>query len=160
MEGGAMLEMFEHKPSLSKVKRGMSAADAEKLLAEDYRVVSDFDNGVEQWEVWHKDGRLSYPAAEIYLVDSKIHSIDEYLCRPFSGDAVDFAESFFQALASLMPSGKGDKLAADVSVVLDRSNPPGAQQKDIGIWLGETGIGIHIWAHDQNTRRLVLKKCR
>ena len=54
-----MLEMFEHKPSLSKVKRGMSAADAEKLLAEDYRVVSDFDNGVEQWEVWHKDGRLS-----------------------------------------------------------------------------------------------------
>ena len=157
-----MLEMFKHKASLSRVKRGMSATDAENLLAEEYRVVSHFDNGVEQWEVWHKDGRLSYPAAEIYLVDSKVHSIDEYLCRPFSGDAVDFAESLAQALSPLMPSSKGDKekLVADVSVVLDRSTPPGAQQKDIGIWFGEVGIGLHIWTHDQNNRRLVLKKCR
>ena len=103
-----MLEMLKHKPSLSKVKRGMSAADAEKLLADDYRVVNDFDNGVDRWEVWHKDGRLSYPAAEIYLVDRKVHSVDEYLCHPFTSDAVDCAEraSESSVQARSAPSGR------------------------------------------------------
>jgi hypothetical protein len=147
------------KMELSRLKRGMSAEDVRKNLS-DYRIVVESSSGIEKWQVWYKDGRQSYPAGEIYVVGGKVHSVDEYLCRPFSGDAVDFAESLFQALVSLMPSSKDDKLTGNVSIVLDRASPPGAQQKDVGIWSGEDGVGIHIWTHDQNTRRLVLMKCR
>jgi hypothetical protein len=149
------------KSPLSQIKRGMAATDAEKLLADDYRVVSDFCNGVDQWEVWYRDGQLSYPVGEIFLVDGKVHSIDEHLCRPFSGDAVDFAEALYQALISLSPSKeKQGKTVTEFKVVMEKCSPTGAQQTDIGIWSGDAGIGIHVWIHDQGTRRLVLKKCR
>ena len=92
-------------------------------------------------------------------MDDEVHSVDEFLCRPFSGDVVDFGESLFQALISIAPSGE-DKVVADFSVVLDKCSPPGAQEKDIGIWRGDSGIGIHVWIHDQETRRLVLKHSR
>ena len=155
-----MLEMFKHKPSLSKVKRGMSAEEVREALSDCRIVVEDCGLGLEIWEVWYKDGRLSYPAAEICVDKGKVNSIDEYACRPFSGDAVDFAESLFQALASLAPSSKEEKLIANARIVLAKPSPPEVQQTDMGIWVGEVGIGIHVVIYDQKTRKLVLKKCR
>jgi hypothetical protein len=109
------------RPLLQRVKIGMSAEDVRGLLSDDYRIVADECSGVETWEVWYSDGRLSYPAGEICLVDNKVHSVDEHLCSPFSGEAVDLAESLFQALETLAPDNK-DTRVVDAHIVLAKAS--------------------------------------
>lgn len=156
-----VIDVLLGRSSINRVQRGMPSAKAWEILSTEFRIaVQQLDSKLAIWEVWASKNE-GHPVAEVWIEGDQVHSIDTTLSQPFHGEAVDFVEVLFNAATELCTHDKRTgKQSATVTLVLNESTPPDAQQRDIGIWFNDNGITIRAWIKDEKNRFVEIKKSR